>query len=145
MGAKSGFTLVEVLIVVVILGILAAIVIPQFTSASTQARESSLVSDLHAVRSQIQLYQIQHKDQLPTLLNFEAAMTTETDVDGSAWVAGAGAKYGPYMRKIPNNPFTGSNAVTASGAGDWNYDESTGAFTAADGGSLPDGTAHSGL
>ena len=42
MVAKKGFTLVEILIVVVILGILAAIVIPQFTDASTQAKESSL-------------------------------------------------------------------------------------------------------
>jgi len=38
MKAKSGFTLVEILIVVVILGILAAVVIPQFTEASTEAR-----------------------------------------------------------------------------------------------------------
>ena len=40
MRAKSGFTLVEVLIVVVILGILAAVVIPQFSDASTEAKES---------------------------------------------------------------------------------------------------------
>ncbi|MHC4363321.1 MAG: type IV pilin protein, partial [Planctomycetota bacterium] len=42
MKAQSGFTLVEILIVVVILGILAAIVIPQFTDASTEAKMSSL-------------------------------------------------------------------------------------------------------
>ena len=56
MKAKSGFTLVEILIVVVILGILAAIVIPQFTDASTQAKESSLCADLQTLRSQIELY-----------------------------------------------------------------------------------------
>ncbi len=44
MKAKSGFTLVEILIVVVILGILAAIVIPQFTEASTEAKN---IESLH--------------------------------------------------------------------------------------------------
>ena len=39
---KGGFTLVEILIVVIILGILAAIVIPNFTNASTDARRASL-------------------------------------------------------------------------------------------------------
>ena len=49
---NKGFTLVEILIVVIILGILAAIVIPQFTQASNDARESSLSSELQTVRSQ---------------------------------------------------------------------------------------------
>ena len=69
MKAKSGFTLVEILIVVVILGILAAIVIPQFTEASTEAKESRLVSDLQTMRSQIELYKIQHNDELPGRIN----------------------------------------------------------------------------
>ena len=43
---NRGFTLVEILIVVIILGILAAIVIPQFTSASSDARNSSVASTL---------------------------------------------------------------------------------------------------
>jgi prepilin-type N-terminal cleavage/methylation domain-containing protein len=60
MQAKRGFTLVEILIVVVILGILAAIVIPQFTQASTEAKSNSLASDLQSLRSQIELYKVQH-------------------------------------------------------------------------------------
>ena len=63
--ARRGFTLVEILIVVIILGILAAIVIPQFTNASQNARESSLQSTLQTLRSQIQLYKLQHGDSLP--------------------------------------------------------------------------------
>ena len=47
---RAGFTLVEILIVVIILGILAAIVIPQFTNASQDARESSLLSQLQTLR-----------------------------------------------------------------------------------------------
>ena len=67
MKAKRGFTLVEILIVVVILGILAAIVIPQFTEASTEAKVSRLASDLQTMRSQIELYKVQHSDTPPLL------------------------------------------------------------------------------
>ncbi len=76
MRAKSGFTLVEILIVVVILGILAAIVIPQFTSASTEAKQSALVSNLQSVRSQIELYKIHHKLYL-RLLSLPMLLVTD--------------------------------------------------------------------
>ena len=56
---KKAFTLVEILIVVVILGILAAIVIPRFSDASHQARESALKDNVRFLRSQIQLYKAQ--------------------------------------------------------------------------------------
>ena len=79
---KSGFTLVEILIVIVVLGILAAIVVPQFSDASTQAKDSSLVSNLQTVRSQIQLYKIQHSGALPGAgtASVTDALTKYTDV-----------------------------------------------------------------
>jgi len=117
MKAKSGFTLVEILIVVVILGILAAIVIPQFTSASTEAKESNLVSNLQAVRSQIELFKIQHNDNLPGSSDltgggtFTECMTGTTDQYGDP----AGTDFGPYMQKIPKNPFNNLNTVEVDG------------------------------
>ncbi len=110
MKARKGFTLVEILIVVVILGILAAIVIPQFTNASTEAKESSLMSNLQTLRSQVELYKIQHNDDLPGVTpsvatptgeQFVTALTTQTKQDGTA-----GDKFGPYLQKIPSNPFS---------------------------------------
>jgi len=113
--SRRGFTLIEILIVVIILGILAAIVIPQFSSASNDARKSSLASTAQTMRSQIALYRLQHNDVLPggtgaggTTFNsvvFWTAMTTKTDATGAAYVAGAASgPFGPYMQTVPVNP-----------------------------------------
>jgi general secretion pathway protein G len=145
---NSGFTLVEILIVVVILGILAAIVIPQFSQASLEAREASLISNLQTMRSQIELYKVQHLEVLPTVANLDTLMTSVTDIDGNPWAAPATA-YGPYMRVIPDNPFTNGNTVDGV-ANDWLYTPNpangTYTFQADDGGTCPDGvTLHSSL
>ena len=142
MRIEKGFTLVEILIVVVILGILAAIVIPQFTGASTEAKESSLMSDLQALRGQIELYKIQHNENLPgtdSSGDFITAMTTATDQDGVA-----GGRFGPYMQKVPPNPFstadTATNLVRTDGAVagadtyHWWFSSVTGEFRADDDG-----------
>ena len=60
-----GFTLIEILIVVVILGILAAIVIPQFTNASQEATASSIRSQLQTLRGQIELFRVRNGGDLP--------------------------------------------------------------------------------
>ena len=126
---RSGFTLVEILIVVVILGILAAIVIPQFTNASTTAKLNSLTSDLQTVRSQVALYASQHNDAAPTVANFAAQLTGQTDVTGAT----NGTGFGPYLLTLPNNPFTNTNTVGngANGTSAW-YTDGTGVFRAND-------------
>src|SRR3954469_8031757 len=99
---KGGFTLVEILIVVIILGILAGIVIPQFTSASQDARKNSLTSQLQTLRSQIELYKLQHLDQLPSGLAAGATPTdwsqliNKTDQGGST-AASTATVFGPYL------------------------------------------------
>ncbi len=140
MRNKKGFTLVEILIVVVILGILAAIVIPQFTDASTQSKVSSLQSSLQTMRSQIQLYKIQHtNDAPPTLAAFEAQMTTYSDTAGTTAAAkDASASppiiFGPYLQTVPVNPFTSGNTVGGATTDDWVYDATEGQITPGYGG-----------
>ncbi len=123
---KSGFTLVEILIVVIILGILAAIVIPQFTNASTSARVASLQGQLQTLRSQIQLFKLQHNDVLPDL---NATVPQWGQLMNKTTVAGAvdnvAGTFGPYLESIPANPLNGSSTValpTAPAAGiGWLY------------------------
>jgi len=119
--ARKGFTLVEILIVVIILGILAAIVIPQFTEASGEARVSNLMTNLQTIRSQLLLYKTQHLENLPASTagqdgdDFLAQMTQYTDVDGAVSATpDSDFPYGPYLQTIPVNPVSGSNEVTVS-------------------------------
>jgi len=107
---NTGFTLVEILIVVIILGILAAIVIPQFTNASQDARESALLSQLQTLRSQIELFKLQHMDKLPDLVTNWNPLTTKTDSEGAA--SAAPDAFGPYMQSAPSNPINTLNTVT---------------------------------
>src|SRR5918993_605544 len=62
---QAGFTLVELLIVVIILAVLAAIIVPQFSSATIDAQESALDANLARLRSSIELFQAQHGGVYP--------------------------------------------------------------------------------
>lgn len=73
---KRGFTLIEILIVVVILGILAAIVIPQFTDASEEANESAAKSTLQTVRGQVELCRVKSPDVCECTIGDAAALAT---------------------------------------------------------------------
>ena len=113
---NKGFTLIEILIVVIILGILAAIVIPQFSNASTAAKTSAVSSTAQSLRQQVALYKLQHSDNLPTVATFWTKMTTATDSAGAAYVAGTSTDgpFGPYMQSIPANSLNGSSTVIDS-------------------------------
>ncbi len=123
-----GFTLVEILIVVVILGILAAIVIPQFTNASQEASASSLKSQLQTVRSQIELMRVKHNGFVPDFEAEQWVPLTDPATYDPAWTEG------PYLQSSPINPFTGNSLIVAgtshldgaSATDGWVWDNATG-------------------
>ncbi len=146
MRRNAAFTLVEILIVVMILGILAAIVIPQFTQASSDARTNAMASDLQMVRTQLQVYKAQHVDAYPAAATFVTQLTSRSNSAGTTGTDPNLFPLGPYMAKFPTNQFvtTNANAVetgtSTPGGGNygWYFNTSTGKFS-------PDDDAHSGL
>jgi general secretion pathway protein G len=107
---RGAFTLIEVLIVVVIMAILAATIIPQFTDSTKDAKSSTVQFNLHTLRSQIQLYRTQHSGAAPAATLAELMAGT----DGTGAIGtGAAYPYGPYLREVPTNPFSNSKAIKA--------------------------------
>ncbi len=118
-AAKRAFTLIEILIVVVILGILAAIVIPQFTSAADDAQLSSTQSQLQTVRSQIELWNIKNPADRFDGSNWDRLLNANDAGDGERYLQSE-------PRNALRNNVTGVTTDTSPGADDgwyWDADE----------------------
>ncbi len=103
----KGFTLVEILIVVVILGILAAIVVPQFTNAANEARTGNVRTQTSTLENQIELYAAQNNGSYPTVAELQV-----DPADGSEDGWGPLVD-GNYIKEAPRNPFApAANAFT---------------------------------
>ncbi|MHC4180000.1 MAG: type II secretion system protein [Planctomycetota bacterium] len=122
----------EILIVVVILGVLAAVVVPQFVDASDDAKEAALVASIQTMRKQIDLYELQHGGRGPHLnelgqpdaANGIARLLGRTDERGQLKADG---KYGPYLQSWPANPFCDEAVASMIAAGITSQPPRTGA------------------
>ena len=155
--ARHGFTLVEILIVVVILGILATIAIPQFSQSTDDARFSSALQSLQVLRQQIQLYRNQHPNVFPGSATDDTKFVDQmTEPTNAAGVVGAfgdtNFPFGPYLQEnIPSNPFNGSRDVDSvttlpkaapGGTPGWIYEPLTGRIRINYDGTTPDGQTY---
>ena len=111
----GGFTLVELLIVIIIIAVLAAIAIPKFANSSQRAKESSLRHDLQILREAVQrcksdtgLYPVQLSD-----LTLTAAPAKGLDQSGATVSMDAPSFHGPYMDSVDNDPISGTSFTYA--------------------------------
>ncbi len=87
-AASRAFTLVEILIVVVILGILAAIVVPQFAGAAEESRRSAFVTELKVFMDGAELYRAREGQHVPDGSSGECPDEFAAYVDGADFEAG---------------------------------------------------------
>lgn len=125
----SGFTLIEILIVVIILGVLSAIAIPQFAGSSDDAKQAALSANRTQLRKAVELYYHQHNGNYPGAKHhttgaatttaaaaessFVKQLTFFTSRDGVASTVKDGTyKYGPYLKTgVPANPYNGLDSI----------------------------------
>jgi prepilin-type N-terminal cleavage/methylation domain-containing protein len=130
MTRARAFTLIEILVVVILLGILAAIVIPNIAQCSTSAKESALATDLQLLRRFVLVYKCQHREvgpgypngdttQAPTEQGFIDHATLASNAAGQTAAPGTeGFNRGPYMMKIPPNPLNSLDTIQMLGDSD---------------------------
>ena len=130
MRKRAGFTLVELVIVILILGILATVAAPSLFNASGTAMDNSLKQSLKVIRDAIEMYSAHRGGQLPGVDNLED--TFKADLE-------------PFLRTFPANP-AGANPskldqvrIVANGSSldsqvdneeGWIYNSETGEFRA---------------
>ena len=122
MNNKKGFTLIELMIVVAIIGILAAIAIPKFADLINKAKEGATKGALSSVRGALQVYYGDNEGVFPS--DTLGVLTTSAKYINSIPIA-----------KLPQTGHTDTAAIVA-------YDSSTaaGAWALAGGGANPDNT-----
>ena len=138
MQRVKGFSLVELVIVLVIIGVISAIAIPRLTRGASNSGATALKADLATLRNAVELYRAEHEGQFPTKLNFVDQMTKFSNLAGATFSTTAnvasGIVYGPYLKSVPALPVgaeKSSTTVSDAAAADvgWIYDETTGNIT----------------
>jgi len=160
---QAGFTLIEMLIVIVVLGILAMIIVPQISVSSEDATLRTFQTNLNTLREAIEIYNKQHDDIYPGFHNisgapansgqskeaFVAQLVKYTAIDGTvSETKDATHKFGPYIKGgvLPTNPYNQKNSVVcdidetditvrvSSGTTGWKFYPRTSVLIANDGG-----------
>ena len=131
-SSRRGFSLIELVIVVVIIGIIGAIAIPRMGSAVEKSGDSALSANLAVLRSAIDLYSTEHGGTFPSATTIVDQLTLYSD-DAGATAATKDSThiFGPYLRSVPPLPVGAKKGATGIAAADgatigWIYTDSTG-------------------
>jgi type II secretion system protein G len=104
---SSGFTLIEILIVIVIISILTAIAIPAYLSQRGKAKNAAVRDGIHSIQIGVQSYALDNGDAYPPAV---AGSATLVDSNGKA-----------YVDQWPKNPVSGAPMQDSSAQGDYSY------------------------
>lgn len=132
---RRGFSIIELVIVIMILGVISAIAVPRLSRAGESSKENAVIANVAILQSAIDRYTAEHEGLSPghdapgvvstSGADFSSRLVGVTLDNGAP---GAGGIFGPYLRQIPSNPYNGLRTVriggAAAGAGThgWRFD-----------------------
>ncbi len=142
---RRGFTLAELVVVIVIIGMVASMAIPRMSRGAMGANDAVLAGDINTVRTAILHYTVEHRNVFPEpdAASVVAQLTQYSDLSGTTSpTKTVTAVYGPYLHSIPPCPIghnPGSNAIliddansppkeNATSTAGWLYNTKTGEF-----------------
>ncbi|MBY0311843.1 MAG: type II secretion system GspH family protein [Phycisphaerales bacterium] len=141
---RHALSLVELVIVIVIMGTVAAIAAPRMSQAAASARLASLSTNLRILNGAAEQYATEHEGRNPAQLPSGAVdpqlkslvlrLTSRTTISGEA--LGLNRTLGPYLREIPVNPMNGRRTIRLDGSPfrlgthGWRFDTQTNTFSA---------------
>jgi general secretion pathway protein G len=94
---RSAFTLIELLLVMVILAILAAVIVPKFVGRSEQAKKSAATSDIATLKGQLDAFEVDN-GKYPATEEGLQALVSKPSGDYPNWKK-------PYVDKLPTDPW----------------------------------------
>lgn len=140
--SQRGFSLVELVVVVVIMGTVAAIALPRMSQATANATAMSLRANLRILNTAAETYATEHEGLSPAHLSGGSVdssareltyrLTRTTDITGQHMALVR--PFGPYLNEIPRNPMNGlstvrvDGAATRQGLAGWRFDSATNTF-----------------
>jgi len=131
-----GFSLLELMLVVVIIGLIAAIAIPRLSRGAAGTADAALSGNLVAMQEAIDRYSVEHGGAYPTAANVTNQLIQYSNSSGATQsTRDTSYFYGPYLRAIPPLPVgarigqTGIATADAATVG-WIYNATTGAIRA---------------
>jgi len=114
---SSGFTLIEIMIVVVIVGVLASLILPQVSGKTQRAFRAKTVADIQALSSAVELYNLDHHRYPSPAQGLRALLKRDASFSDRQTTS--------YIRKLPRDPWDNAYNYTTPGQyGDydiWSY------------------------
>jgi general secretion pathway protein G len=114
--AQAGFTLVEIMIVVIIIGLLAAFIVPQYMSRVDEARVTKTKDDIQAISTALTLYRLDNFTYPNTEQGLMALVRKPNDPNVKNW------KLGGYLQRLPKDPWGNDYQYAVPGAHGGEYD-----------------------